>query len=245
MNAQQDNPDGTIVHGPGFYVEANWLFGNPVNGYGSGSILCTFSQVKGGSFLAARPVAIPLELSDQQWHQYVITYDLRTIRTYRDGELIEQKWMDNNTDRVGPFEDDSGNLPSGQIRIGDRVTSGRAFGNGWLETVRVSNVALTPWQVRRNFENAHTYLQTLYVAPGAAGTGTQASPVSLATALAQVGAAKRIILLPGTYNGTEFQISGAAMSQRDHCLITGADGEAPVHFRRDTHVVRRSLCLPP
>ncbi len=227
LNAQQDNPDGTIVQGPGFYVEANWLFGNPVNGYGPGSILCYLSQVKGGSFLAARPIAIALEPSDQQWHQYVITYDLRTIRTYRDGDLIEQKWMDNNTDRLGPFEDDSGNLPSGNIRIGDRVTSGRAFGNGWLETVRVSNIAISPWQVRRNFENARNYSQTLYVAPGAGGTGSEASPTSLATALGQVGGAKRIILQPGTYSGAEFQINRSATSRRDHCLITGADGAAP------------------
>jgi hypothetical protein len=226
-NPQQDNPDGTIIHGPGYYVEANWLFGNPVNGYGPGSILCYLSQAKGSAYLAARPIAIPLLPSDQQWHQYVITYDLRTVRLYRDGDLIEQKWLDNNTDRLGPFEDDSGNLPSGQIRIGDKVSGGRSFGNGWLEAVRVSSVALSPWQVRRNFENARSYGQTIHVAPGGNGSGTLSSPASLASALNQVGATRRIILQPGTYNGAEFQVNRAALSAREHCLITGADGGAP------------------
>jgi hypothetical protein len=218
-----DNPDGVIVHGPGFFVTADFMFGG-----GPGSILAVFSQVKGGAFLANRPISIALEPSDQQWHQYVLTYDLRTVRTYRDGELIETKWMDNNTDRIGPVEDDSGAILTSVMEVGGgNVTSGRRFNNGSLDSVRVSSVALNPWQVRRNFENAHNYGKTLYVAPGASGTGSQNSPASLTSALGQVGANTRIILQPGTYSGGEFQVTRSASSPREHCLITGADGSSP------------------
>lgn len=218
-----DNPDGVIVHGPGFFVTADFMFGG-----GPGSIVATFSQVKGGAFLASRPVSIALEPSDQQWHQYVLTYDLRTIRMYRDGELIDTKWMDNNTDRIGPIEDDTGAILTSVMEVGGgNVTSGRRFNNGFLDSVRVSSVALNPWQVRRNFENAHSYTKTLYVAPGASGTGSQASPASLTSALGQVGANTRIILQPGTYSGGEFQVTRSASGPREHCLITGADGSSP------------------
>ncbi|HWN94559.1 MAG TPA: right-handed parallel beta-helix repeat-containing protein, partial [Methylomirabilota bacterium] len=225
----RDNPDGVIVHGPGFEVGANFLFGNPVGG-GPGSIVATFSQTKGGAFLANRPISIALEPSDQQWHQYVLTYDLRTVRTYRDGELIDQKWMDNNTERLGPIENDAGDIFAGVMEIGSSsVPNSRRFNNGFLDSVRVSNVALDPWQVRRNFENARSYTKTLHVAAGAsdAGAGTQGSPTSLRTALTQVGANTRIVLQAGTYNGADFQVTRSALSKREHCLITGADGSAP------------------
>ncbi len=226
----RDNPDGVIVHGPGFEVGANFMFGNPLEG-GPGSIVATFSQTKGGAFLANRPISIALQPSDQQWHQYVLTYDLRTVRTYRDGELIDQKWMDNNTDRLGPIEDDAGSIFSSVLEIGSSSgPNSRRFNNGFLDSVRVSNIALNPWQVRRNFESARGYSRTLFVAVGAsdAGAGTQGSPTSLLTALTQVGASTRIVLQPGTYNGADFQISRSASSKREHCLITGADGSAPV-----------------
>jgi len=222
-NPQLDNPDGTIVHGPGFFLEANWLFGG-----GPGSLLATFSQVKGGAFVANRPISLAFEPSDQQWHQYVLTYDLRTVRIYRDGDLVDYKWLDNNTDRLGPLEDDSGSILTSVIEVGGGgVTSGRRFGNAFLEGVRVSNIALDPWQVRRNFENARSYT-TIYVAPGASGSGSSTnSPASLTSALGQVGANKRIILQPGTYNGSEFQVTRSAASQKEHCLIIGADGSSP------------------
>jgi hypothetical protein len=217
------NPDGVIVHGPGFLITADFLFGG-----GPGSILATFSQTKGGAFVANRPIVIPLEASDQQWHQYVLTYDLSTVRTYRDGELLDQKWMDNNTDRLGPIENDAGNIWASVMEMGSSsVPQSRPFRDGYLDSVRVSNVALSPWQVRRNFENAHSYTRTLYVAPGASGSGSQASPMSLPAALGQVGASTKIILQPGTYNGADFQVTRGALSKRDHCLITGADGSAP------------------
>jgi hypothetical protein len=242
----RDNPDGVIVHGPGFFITADWLFGD-----GPGSILCLFSQTKGGAFVGARPIPIANDISDQQWHHFAVTYDLRWVRIYRDGELIDQKWLDNNTDRLGPVEDDSGNIATSVIEVGGGgVTSGRRFQNGWLDCVRVSNVALTPWQVRRNFENSRRYTKTLYVAAGASDSaaGTQASPTSLRTALSQVGANTRIILQPGTYSGADFQINRAALSPRDHCLITGADGAAPAIIAGGTptlsganHVTLRNL----
>jgi hypothetical protein len=230
-DAIRDNPDGVIVHGPGFSVEANFLFGN-ATANGPGSILASFSQVKNGAFVGTRPLSIPLEPSDQQWHQYVLTYDLRTVCTYRDGELLNQKWLDNNTDRLGPIESDAGDIWASVMEIGRSSApppNNRSFGNGFLDSVRVSNIALSPWQVRRNFENAHNYSKTLHVAAGAsdAGAGTLAAPTSLRTALGQVGAGTRIILQPGTYSGTDFQVTRAALSKRDHCLITGAEGSAP------------------
>ncbi len=244
--AISSNPDGVIVHGPGFFVTADFLFGG-----GPGSILANFSQVKNGAFVANRPISIPLQTSDEQWHQYVLTYDLRTVRSYRDGELIDQKWLDNNTDRLGPVEDDSGIIRTSVIEVGGGgVTSGRRFNNGYLESVRVSNIALTPWQVRRNFENARAYLKTLYVASGAAdgSPGSPTAPTSLRMALSQVASNTRIILQAGTYNGADFQITRGAGSKREHCLITGADGPSPAIILGGTptlssanHVVLRNL----
>lgn len=220
-----DNPDGTIIHGPGFNIVADWQFGG-----GPGAMLCFLSQNKGGAYVGARPIVVHWEQSDQQWHHYVITYDRQTVRVYRDGDLIDYKWLDNNTDKVGPLEDDSGTIQTSVIEVGGGgVTSGRRFNNAWLEGMRVSNVALTPWQVRRNFENARNYTKTLHVAANAAdsGAGTQSNPTSLRSALGQVGANTRIILQPGTYNGGDFQVTRSAPSKREPCLITGADGSAP------------------
>lgn len=226
-NQTTDNPDGMLLHGPGFLLEANFQWG-PIGG--PGAIICTFSQVKNGAFVARRPIAILLEQSDQQWHQYAITYDLRTVCIYRDGEMIDQKWLDNNTDRLGPIEDDAGNIFASTLHVGTAtgVNLARPFQRGFLDCVRVSNVALNPWQVRRNFENARSYTRVLYVAPGASGAGSQSSPMPLATALSQVGANTKIILQPGTYNGSDFQATRPALSKRDHCLITGADGSSQV-----------------
>ena len=78
-----DNPDGVIVHGPGFFVTADFMFGN-----GPGSIIAQFAQTKGGAFVASRPITVAFEPSDQQWHQYVFTYDLRTTRIYRDRKSV-------------------------------------------------------------------------------------------------------------------------------------------------------------
>ena len=217
-----------ILHGPGFLLEANFQWG-PVGG--PGALLCTFSQVKGGAFVAKRPIVISLEQSDQQWHHYALTYDLRTVCIYRDGEMIDQKWLDNNTDRLGPIEDDAGNIFANVLHVGTAtgVNLARPFQRGFLDCVRVSNIALTPWQVRRNFENARNYTRTLHVAAGApdAGAGTQSFPTSLRTALTQVGANTRIILQGGTYSGADFQVNRSSLSKRDHCLITGADGSTP------------------
>jgi hypothetical protein len=220
------NPQGVIVRGPGFLVAGNWQWDNGPDG-GPGAVLVNFSHVKAGEYVGNRGCVILLQPSDEQWHHYVVTYDLRATRAYVDGELVDHKWHDNNTDRIGPIDDDKGTMFPGIINVGGSTAD--RFGNGYLESVRVSNVALTPWQVRRNFENGRTYAKTLYVAAGApdSGVGTQGSPTSLRTALAQIAANTRIILQPGTYNGADFQVTGSASSKRNHCLITGADGAAP------------------
>ncbi len=227
-NQSTDNPDGMLLHGPGFTVEANFQWGGAGT---SGALICTFSQVKGSSFVAKRPIVIWLEQSDQQWHHYAVSYDLRTVRTYRDGELIDEKWLDNNTERIGPIEDDNGTIFANSLEVGTAtgIPGGRPFQRGFLDSIRVSTIALSPWQVRRNFENARSYTRTLYVATGAAdsGLGTEGSPTSLRTALGQVGANTRIILQAGTYSGSDFHVTRAALNKRDHSLITGADGSAP------------------
>lgn len=217
------NPDGTILHGPGFIVNADWQWGGSL-----GSIVVNFSQNKDGQYVGNRGVVIPNKLSDEQWHHYAVTYDLRTVRSYRDGELLEQKWLDNNADRLGPYEDDSFAIKTSLIEVGGGVTtSGRRFQNGFLEAVRVSRAALTPWQVKRNYENARNYTKTIHVAPGGTGTGAQSSPSSLSSALSQVGSSTRIILQGGTYNGAEFQVTGSGSGPREHCLIVGANGNTP------------------
>ncbi|HMJ90757.1 MAG TPA: CARDB domain-containing protein [Candidatus Acidoferrum sp.] len=217
------NPHGTIVHGPGFAVNADWQWGG-----GPGSIVINLSQNKGGQYAGNRGAVIPLPYSDEQWHHYVVTYDLRTVRTYFDGELLEQKWLDNNADRLGPYEDDSFTIKSSVIEIGGGVTtSGSRFQNGFLEAARVSTVAITPWQVKRNFENTKNYATTLFVASSGSGNGTQGSPMSLSSALAQVGGNTRIILQEGTYNGNDFQVTRSGASPRNNCLIIGADGSTP------------------
>ncbi len=219
-----NNPNGTIIHGPGFAVNADFRWGDP----NLGSLLVNFSQNKGGQYVGNRGAVIPNIVSDEQWHQYVVTYDLRTVRTYRDGELLEQRWLDNNADRLGPYEDDSMSIKTSIIEIGGGVTtSGSRFQNGYLEGIRVSSMVLSPWQVKRNYENARSYTRTIYVAPNGTGTGSQASPMSLASAMAQVGASTRIILQGGTYNGADFQVTRSGTGPREHCLIIGADGATP------------------
>ena len=94
----------------------------------------------------------------------------------------------------------------------------------------VSNVALTPWQVERNFENDRQFANTYYVSPTGLSTnsGSSSSPLDLATGLSHVAADNKIILLPGTYNGALFQVTGSGASPLHNCLITGADGSGQV-----------------
>lgn len=244
------NPLGTLVEGPGFKIVGDWQYGT------YGSIFPRFTAANNGIFVSERPLArIGLKAPDSQWHYYTVTYDLRRVTIYVDGELDSQVWLDNFADRMGPMWDAS-NVPLGNvISIGAPLSPGGFTWNGTpAKNLRISSVALTPAEVRRNFENQRVYAQTLFASPtGLAGNpGTEAQPLSLAAALAQAGPAKKITLLPGTYNGANFQVNTGGTNPLDHCLITGAEGSAPAILQTSAagatptvqgagHVVLRNL----
>ena len=97
-----------------------------------------------------------------------------------------------------------------------------------LDEVRVSNVALTPTQVKAKFENYVNYASTYYVSTTglSTNTGTSSSPWELTTGLAHATANTKIILSPGTYNGNQFQITNSGDSPLRNVLITGAVGSS-------------------
>lgn len=216
------NPSGTLVQGPGFKIIGDWQNGT------YGTIFVKFDAAKDGVWVGQRTSSqIYLSAPDNQWHYYTVTFDRRTVTTFVDGELYSQVWLDNFADRIGPMANDS-NVPlGGVVAIGSNLTpDSYAWNSTPAKSLRLSSVALTAAQVRRNFENYRNYQTILFASPiGQAGNpGTEAQPLSLAGALAQAGPARKIILLPGTYNGSDFQVTTGGASPLDHCLITGADG---------------------
>jgi len=210
---------GPIISMPGFEVD------------GTSNFALTPAGVVGMRFFTTRsgePVASPNAYSgiiaDGQWHQYTAVYDGQKAYFYTDGQLTGQSWLTNTADKAGPlrFAGTSASRPTA-------ITYSR-IGGVAVDEVRVSNVALTPWQVQRNYENARKYTKTWFVSPtGKAGnSGTRSAPIDLPTAMSRVGVKTKIVLLAGTYKGAQFKITGSGEGALNNSLITGDDGIAQV-----------------
>lgn len=174
--------NGTAIEMPGFQVGGNSGWARTP----SGVLSMTFSTTKLGEPLANLGQVLGV-IADGQWHQYVATFDGQRAYFYADGQLANQDWVTNAADKVGP-----------QVFSGATVSTPSAItytpiNSGQFDEVRVSNVALTAAQVKRNFENDHLYSTTWYVSPTGVSTnsGTRSSPLDLTTGLARVGGIPR------------------------------------------------------
>ncbi len=210
--------NGTAIRMPGFEAGGNSTWGRTP----SGVISLKFSTTRSGEPLANLGQVLGV-IADGQWHQYVATFDGRNAYLYSDGELVGQDWVTNTADKAGP-----------QIFSGATVSTPTAITYSPLahntaatfDEVRVSNIALTPAQVRRNFENCHRYGSIWYVSPAglATNSGTRTSPLDLTTGLTHVAADNKIVLLAGTYSGSQFQLTGSGAGALHNALITGDEG---------------------
>ena len=210
--------NGDVIKMPGFEVggNSNWAL-TP-----SGAVLMKFSTMRAGEPLQTLSTWLGAN-ADGQWHQYAATFDGQGASFYLDGQLTDQDWVSNSADKVGP-----------QIFSGSTATTPTAIsylpfgGTSQYDEVRVSNVALTAGQVRKNFENYRQYSNTYYVSPaGVAGnTGTRQSPWDLASGLTRVGADIKLVLLAGTYNGNLFHVTRSGNSPLHAAVITGDEGAA-------------------
>ena len=210
-----------IISFPGFVASTNWQW----QGTPAGEVVMTFYVNAGSEPLQSLLLGMPA-VPDGQWHQYAATFDTRTIYYYMDGQLEGQFWCGNTATQIGPQNNYANNYA-----VTPTAITYNAFnfypttnGNGMSE-VRISNTVLTPWQVERNFENYRSYANTWYASPTGLATnaGTQTSPYDLATALGKAAANTQIVLLPGTYSGSQFDVTASGVSPLHNVLITGAD----------------------
>jgi len=209
--------NGTAITLPGFKVVANSNWARTP----SGIVSMSFSTAKAGEPLARLGDTLGV-IADGQWHQYVATFNGQNAYFYIDGELNSQDWVTNVADKVGPANF-SGSIATTPSAITYTVTGSAKF-----DEIRVSNIALTPAQVKRNFENCHTYSATWYVSPTglSTNTGTRSSPLDLTTGLTRVAADNKIVLLAGTYSGAQFQLTRSGTGALHNALITGDEGSA-------------------
>ena len=217
---------GTALQMPGFTLGTNFNWGSAQ----SGVLTMKFSGQHGADPVqpAFENINVP---DDGQWHQYAATFDTKTAYFYVDGQLVSQAWFGNTSDQIGPqvfVNDSTVTLPTAITYTlpSPDYTWGTV---GGFDEVRVSNVALTPQQVKRNFENYHIYAHTYYVSPTGLSTNTgatSASPLDLVTALspAKLVSDTKLILAAGTYNGAQFNVTTSGASPLHNILITGAEG---------------------
>ncbi|MEI8197824.1 MAG: FlgD immunoglobulin-like domain containing protein, partial [Phycisphaerae bacterium] len=135
--------------------------------------------------------------------------------------MQSQYWMSNTITQIGPKS--VGTLTS--TTPTNISYTGFNLPSGGVDEVRVSDVALTPDQVKRNFENYRPTPTTWYAAPTGVSTnaGTRASPLDLATALTHATADNKIVLLAGTYDGSKFRVTTSGNGPLHNVLITGDD----------------------
>jgi hypothetical protein len=207
---------GAILSAPGLVVAGSWQWAATL----AGVIQFRFAAVNQGWFVQNNYQTIGA-IHDNQWHQYVGTFDGHTSVTYIDGEKYYTVWTGNDIAQIGPLISETEPAPT-QISLGG--------GQNPLDEVRLSTVVLSPAEVRRNFDNYRQYLATYYASPTGSVTqsGTSASPMTLATALTRIGPDIRIILTPGTYDGTAFTVSRSGTSPLHSALVTGDNGTGQV-----------------
>ena len=167
-------------------------------------------------------------ISDGQWHQYVATFNTKTACFYMDGQLVSQNWLTNDIGQIGPQNLTSGSPATASTPTAITYSAIGGFGSNsdsGISDVRISNTALTPAQVKRNFENYRSFTNIWYASPSGLSTnaGTQSSPFDLATALTHATTDNEIILLPGTYNGAQFDVTTGGISPLDDVVISGAN----------------------
>jgi autotransporter-associated beta strand protein len=216
----------TIISMPGFQASTNYAWSS---GLPAGEVVMTFYANAGAEPLQSLTLGMPA-VPDGQWHQYAATFDTRTAYYYMDGQLEGQFWCGNTATQIGPQNNYANNYAVTPTAITYNAYAFNAYpfptinGNGMSE-VRISNTVLTPWQVERNFENYSSYANTWYASPTGLSTnsGTESSPYDLATALSMAAANTEIVLLPGTYNGSQFDVTASGVSPLRNVLITGAD----------------------
>lgn len=217
-------PSGTLIHGPGWKVSFAW------NETQFGTLHVRFQQAKQGAWIGQVGSDLPLERADGQWHSFVATFDLHTTALYVDGEVVRRNWEGNNADQIGPMADGSNQPERTEIEIGGNRAGPHAdfsFHSVAIDELRVSTVALSAWQVRRNFENCRSE-KTIFAAPNGSDDagGEQDKPLSLKAALSRAGPGVRIVLLAGKYNGADFEIAHGGASPLLEACICGLPGDA-------------------
>ncbi len=242
---QTANANGVLFQGPGFSLGATWQESQ------YGALSFQVSEVASGSWLGPYTATIYLPPSDGNAHFFALTHDLHAFRAYRDGEPIAismsdvpapQLWVSNELTQIGPQDDLYGTIIPGGFHLGARASTPTVLSlqRATLDKMRLSNVALTPWQVRRNFENDRPYSQVLYVdnssAASASNAGTKAAPLTLAKAISLVRPGTKLILSPGTgtYDAAQLQLASVAGTPRAPVLIEGLDGTAPITLTSST-----------
>jgi hypothetical protein len=219
-------PNGTLIHGPGWKISFSWNEGE------FGTLHVKFQEAKQGAWIGAVGPDMALTRPDGQWHHYAATFDLHTTTLYVDSEIVRRNWEGNNAEEIGPMADGSNETDRNDIAIGGN-SGGRwadfAFHSVPVDELRVSTVALTAWQVRRNFENCRTIAKNIFVSPTGTDdvSGEQTHPLSLKSALAQCGPGIRITLLPGKYNGADFVVEHGGVSPLQEAMICGLPGSEP------------------
>ncbi|MEI8197263.1 MAG: FlgD immunoglobulin-like domain containing protein, partial [Phycisphaerae bacterium] len=137
------------------------------------------------------------------------------------GQLQTQNWVTNGITQIGPKS--VGTLST---TTPTAITyTGLSLQSGGVDEVRISDVALTPAQVARNFENYRATQTTWFASPTGVSTnaGTRISPLDLTTALTHATADNKIVLLAGTYDGSQFRVTTSGNSPLHRVLITGDD----------------------
>ncbi|MEI8196337.1 MAG: LamG-like jellyroll fold domain-containing protein, partial [Phycisphaerae bacterium] len=207
---------GKLLELPGLNVFANFNWGPEP----AGILMFNFMGDTATEPLQIVPQNLGV-VADGQWHQYAATFDTKTAYFYMDGQLQSQNWVTNSITQIGPQ-----NVNTLSTTTPTAITyTGFNLPSGGLDEVRISDVALTPAQVKRNFENYRPTPTTWYASPTGLSTnaGTRVSPLDLTTALTHATADNKIVLLAGTYDGSQFRVTTSGNSFLHNALITGDD----------------------
>ena len=214
---------GNIIDLPGFdaYANSNWSGQqSPL----AGVVILGFTGSVGSEPLQMLSEAAGV-IPDGQWHQYVATCNTKTADFYMDGQLESQVWIGNTATQIGPQNIHNTNPVTATAPTAITYNQFTNIAGDGMSDVRISNTVLTPTQVKRNFENYRSYANTWYASPTGLATnaGTQTSPFNLATALGKAAPNTKIVLLAGTYSGSQFNVTGSGAGPLNDVLITGAN----------------------
>lgn len=215
-----------IMKGPGFDVEGNLGLNY--------TFFRTYNGVYAGTFTLKEPA-----ITDKKWHYFAISYDKRFVRYYIDGKLYDMRYVDNTTTKIGPvFYNSISHVvtPTYTSLIANDTASYNSSGNP-MANRRVTMAILTPSQIQQNYERGHGYT-TIYASATGSGNGlSSTTPSSLASALSSLVPNTKLVLAPGTYNGTDFNVTADGTSTRDTILIQGQDGTGAAIIKGGTPIL--------